>query len=233
MKGNRKTYVIGQMLGQCVYLGNDFHVGKERVRYSDFLCFCGTIFTGRTGSVAFGSKSCGCARRDRFKKNKKVSELQEGPKKKYPKLPGYDIWGTMKQRCLNPKSKKYVRYGAKGIKICDRWIDSFESFIEDMGPPPSPKHSLDRYPNKYGNYEPSNCRWATAVEQNHNKTNNLEITYNSKTKCLDEWCREFGIPYETAYSRFRKGYPVEFLFFNGPLPEGVIRRRGKAKTKEV
>lgn len=83
------------------------------------------------------------------------------------KTPEYRAWSSMWQRCTNPKNVRYARYGARGVTICDRW-QSFENFLADMGPRPSVGHSVDRNDND-GNYEPSNCRWATRSEQQRNK----------------------------------------------------------------
>jgi hypothetical protein len=79
----------------------------------------------------------------------------------------YYAWQNMKQRCLNPRNKYYHYYGARGIKVCDRWLNSFKNFLEDMGRKPSQRHSLDRK-NNDGNYEPKNCRWASRKVQMNN-----------------------------------------------------------------
>lgn len=81
---------------------------------------------------------------------------------------GYNSWVSMKQRCTNPNDKRYAAYGGRGIKVCDRWFDSFENFLADMGKRPSLKHSIDRIDND-GNYEPGNCRWATNSRQIFNR----------------------------------------------------------------
>lgn len=83
--------------------------------------------------------------------------------------PTYTSWCNMLARCHNPRASSYKYYGAKGIAVCERWL-KFEEFLADMGERPSSKHSLDRWPNRNGNYEPGNCRWATQSEQCRNKT---------------------------------------------------------------
>ena len=89
-------------------------------------------------------------------------------KKKRAWPPGYAIWHGMRQRCLNPNHASWKNYGGRGIQVCERWRRSFADFVADMGPRPSPTHSIDRI-DVNGNYEPGNCRWATPFQQSQNK----------------------------------------------------------------
>ena len=104
----------------------------------------------------------------------------------------------MKQRCLNPNSKRYPRYGGRGITICTRWLD-FANFLEDMGEVPEGK-SIDRI-NNDGNYEPSNCRWATKYEQANNTSRNRTYSYLGKTLTIAQWAEALGLSYKTLISR--------------------------------
>lgn len=94
--------------------------------------------------------------------------------------PEYAVWQMMRQRCNNPNQAKYPRYGGRGIRVCARWEESYANFIADMGPKPGSGYSVDRIDND-GNYEPSNCRWATPVEQAHNRHTSFEVRGLSPT----------------------------------------------------
>lgn len=118
----------------------------------------------------------------------------------------------MKSRCENPRNARYADYGGRGITVCDRWKDSFENFIADMGPPPTPSHSIEREDNSRG-YEPGNCRWATDIEQGNNQRSNVLIEYNGKTQTIAQWARELGMNYQTLRQRIQKyGWSVERAF---------------------
>lgn len=105
--------------------------------------------------------------------------------------PTYKSWGGAKQRCYNENHHKYHLYGARGVTMCDRWRDSYENFYADMGERP-PGTTLDRYPNSKGNYEPGNCRWATAVQQNNNRSINRMVTYRGVKMTATEAMRAAG-----------------------------------------
>jgi hypothetical protein len=133
------------------------------------------------------------------------------------KTPEYNAWDRMKARCYNPKYENYKWYGAKGITVCDRWLNSFENFLSDVGFRPSKEHSLDRFPNKFGNYEPGNVRWATRKEQARNTTRNRFITYNGETKTVVEWCEVLNLNQYTVRNRLQSNMPIERVFSKNTL----------------
>ena len=121
----------------------------------------------------------------------------------------YHIWSGIKQRCLDPKHQAYAIYGGAGVKICQRWLASFLDFYNDMGPRPSKEHSLDRFPNNDGDYEPGNVRWATKIEQVRNRRNTVYIVHNGENIKV---C-ELG---PLALNRFRLGWPYENIISGIP-----------------
>ena len=137
-----------------------------------------------------------------------MSTYSHGYSKRKQIRPEYISWYSMLRRCNNPKDKEYHNYGGRGISVCERW-SKFENFIADMGDKPSPHHSLDRYPDKNGNYEPSNCRWATMLEQGLNRRTNRNVTYMGKTQTVSQWSQELGINDTTIYQRIRYGWTME------------------------
>lgn len=115
----------------------------------------------------------------------------------------------MKQRCNYPKNKRYDRYGGRGIKVCERWNSNFLAFLEDMGKKPTNQHTLERIDNN-GDYEPSNCRWATNLEQSNNRIDSVIIESNGVALTIRGWSERLGIKYKTLRQRlFVYGWSTE------------------------
>lgn len=179
----------------------------------EVVCDCGKhAIVTRTSLVNGDSQSCGCLQREltalvtpeRFRTHG-MTETSE-----------YNIWCLIKRRCTNSHNNAYPRYGGRGITMCDRWLHSFENFYADMGPRPSPDHSIDRIDNDLG-YSPENCRWADETEQQNNRRNNVTVTHDGKTLTLFEWSQIAGVPVELIRSRYRQGMPPEKMLFDGEL----------------
>lgn len=123
--------------------------------------------------------------------------------------PERGIWHAMIARCHNPDNKGYRRYGGRGITVCPQWRESYDVFLADVGPRPSPEHSIDRI-EVNGNYEPGNVRWATMEEQSRNRTDNRYLTAFGKTQCMADWADELGLSRATLKDRLgRLGWSVE------------------------
>jgi hypothetical protein len=121
--------------------------------------------------------------------------------------PEYRSWRNLIARCYNRRNTRYASYGGRGIRVCDRWRDSFSNFREDMGQCP-PGCSIDRIDNN-GNYEASNCRWATRIQQARNKTTTRIIECNGKTLSMAEWAELTGIGFRIIHQRLKSGWTVE------------------------
>lgn len=152
------------------------------------------------------SKSCGCLSR----------ELARGPKPKLgemrvthgqSKTPVYKVWAAMLARCTHATNPAYRNYGGRGITVCERWL-RFENFIADMGQRPSAKHSIDRIDNN-GNYEPTNCRWATKKEQCNNMRSNRVLVLNGRAQTIAQWSEELGLSHDAIRKRLQRGDTVE------------------------
>jgi hypothetical protein len=123
----------------------------------------------------------------------------------------YSSWHEMKKRCLKKSHKSYPQYGGRGITIHPTWVRSFNAFLADMGYKPSTNHSIDRIDNN-GNYEPSNCRWATRKDQCNNTRRSKLLEYNGKQRPLSVWCYELGLDYQATKKQLLQGYPVSVVF---------------------
>lgn len=119
----------------------------------------------------------------------------------------YRSYQCMRTRCYTEDSGSYVRYGGRGIRVCDRWLASFESFLADMGLAPSSKHQLDRV-NPDGDYEPGNCRWATVQENNATRRNRIQVVVDGRSMLLSDAATNAGLKSSTVEARLRLGWTL-------------------------
>lgn len=177
------------------------------------ICKCGNVTVVKGGNLNSGNTtSCGCYKVE----SSSVRSLKHGESGTLENTTEYRSWQSMKSRCYNKANAAYSEYGGRGISVCERWLHSYENFIEDMGRKPSLSHSIDRYPNNNGNYEPGNCRWATKSEQSKNRRSNKYYEYNGVKKNQKDWANEVGADnrqfhkmlkrksFEQTYTHFKK-----------------------------
>lgn len=177
---------------------------KNKCAYWKGICDCGNEKITNSKSLQNGHcKSCGCIRSETTRDLKMSHGMT--------KTTEYGIWINMKARCYRKQSTSYKNYGGRGIKVCDRWLNSFENFISDMGLKPSKRHSIDRI-DVNGDYNPENCRWATTEQQFRNKRTALLLEIDGEVKTITEWARWFDISYCTVYKRKKKGITGIDLF---------------------
>lgn len=160
-----KANIIGRRFNRLVVKGYIPSCRNSKVKARAIcLCDCGNSRIIDVQSLrSKGSQSCGCLRDEKVRERKTIHGMFKSPE--------YLTWENMKNRCYYEKDASYKHYGARGIKICDSWLDKkygFLNFFKDMGSRPSKEHSIDRI-NNDGNYEPKNCRWATRSEQRRNQ----------------------------------------------------------------
>jgi len=168
----------GQVFGQWTVLSCD--IRKLRRRYCECECSCGSkyVVCAQTLSNGTSTRCANCYHDSRDVDN-------------HTSHPLYGIWRSMHNRCELKSNSNYNNYGKRGITVCKRW-DSFESFVNDMSPRHSKRHSLDRIDNCEG-YSPENCRWATSKQQCNNKRNNHLETYNGMTKNITQWAEHLNV----------------------------------------
>lgn len=171
------------------------------------ICDCGrqteVLRPHLTGSQ---SKSCGCLRAELNLVRRRTHGHSSGGRISR----AYSCYQSMLTRTSNSNSPEWKHYGGRGITCCDRWKDSFQNFIDDMGEPPAGL-SIER-DNVNGPYDPDNCRWATATEQQRNTRRNRVITKDGESLCLAQWAERHGLSSRTIRSRISRGWPIEELF---------------------
>lgn len=171
--------------------------GKNKRQHYICLCSCGNLTKVRRDSLTSGhTTSCGCfAVSQTIKRSKKHGGCG---------TPEYQAWINIRKRCYWEKHDHFAYYGGRGIKVCDKWLKSFANFLNDVGYRPSNEHSIERI-DFNGDYEPSNVRWATQLEQARNKSNNRLIEYNGVTRCLAEWAELYEINSSKIHYWARQG----------------------------
>lgn len=215
MKGRDVTGLRFGMLTAVRPLGFDNH----GVQLWLCRCDCGGESTPGVYSLLTGnSKSCGCRKRAVAVER----STTHGHTRNRSATPEYKAWSGMIGRCHRGTDKRFALYGARGITVCERWRESFANFLADMGPRPSPKHTIDREDND-GNYEPGNCRWATPKQQARNTRQTVVVEYRGERVPLRELAERFGHNYYMVYYRYRTGWSIEDAMHT---PSGVTR--GKA-----
>lgn len=202
------TPVAGQRFGRWVIIRE---VERQRgIRMVRCACDCGTESNVSLKNMMSGkSQSCGCLRR-RVMSETKVIHGQSGYRGK-DRGPLYMTWTDMRRRCYTPTARSFAYYGARGVKVCDRWMhgdgvkSGYECFANDMGSKPTPQHSLDRI-DVNGDYSAQNCRWATADVQANNKRSNRLVQFRGQRMNIGEAIRLSGIPEWTVYERLARGW---------------------------
>ena len=121
----------------------------------------------------------------------------------------------MKSRCLNPSTPGFHNYGGRGIRICSEWVRSFSGFFRDVGAKPGPGYSIDRFPNKNGDYEPGNVRWATQTQQMRNTRYNSVIVFHGESLSIAEAAERVGLKPNTVIYRLRRGWTPENALLPG------------------
>lgn len=210
MRKRKEILKKGDRFGLLEILGDGPDVnGVGRVNRTVICkCDCGNVVVKRIYCITTGdTKSCGCLSKTHGKSGSRE----------------HIIWKSMIQRCANKNRQSYKDYGGRGISVCERW-KKFENFLSDMGIAPNGS-TIDRIDND-GNYEPSNCRWATHKEQSSNKRCNVVISAYGKTKTAKEWAREIGISEFTIYARVKNGFVGE-----NALSKTSLRYKGNRPLK--
>lgn len=165
---------------------------KGALYYWNCKCDCGGTAIVPRSCLNGGTQSCGCLHREATQKFLGKHFMTNSIT--------YKSWLNMRRRCNDPKNNRYERYGGRGIKVCDRWNESFQSFLQDVGERPSLDHSIERRDNNRG-YEPNNCYWASRQEQSNNKKTSVLWQFNDRKQTIGEWSKETGIGWDTLKSR--------------------------------
>jgi len=216
----RSRNLIGEKFGRLTVFG---FAGFDKRGQRIWNCRCadGNEVLVTSGSLISGNTaSCGCLKIDRTKESRTTHGLSTSR--------DYFVWHGMLRRCTDPKCKNFAEYGARGITVCDRWLD-FENFIADMGRK-LPGMTLDRVDNSSG-YSPDNCQWVTRAVQNRNKRTNRLVTHNGETLTISQWAERSGINQRTLLRRLNRGTPIA-LALSVPRADKATGKQTRFTTPE-
>lgn len=194
----KKSEMIGKRFGRLIVVSEEepyVSLSGKRVLVYKCKCDCGNVKNVRGTHLRQGRvKSCGCLKAEQETHgNDRIAH----------------IWMHMKNRCYNPKSTSYKNYGARGITICDEWINDFFAFKKwALENGYNDKLSIDRIDNN-GGYEPTNCKWSSDVEQGRNRRNTIMLSCDGETRPLTEWAEITGINQKTLRNRKYLGWTDE------------------------
>lgn len=216
---NQRRDLMGQKFNRLTAVRPD--VNRHGRTYWVCRCECGNEKSVSTTHLLCNkTKSCGCALTEFLVGRSTHRATCDGTPDRRKHTAEYSAWSSLKNRCDSPDCPQYASYGGRGIRVCDRWSNRFEDFLTDMGPRPSPNHSIDRYPDNDGNYEPGNCRWATRKEQNRNRRSSLFLAAFGQALTLAEWSEKTGIDRQTIRQRLKHGWTAEKALGTPARPYG-------------
>lgn len=207
---------------------------NRRLRFWLCQCDCGNQIEVRESLLAAGWKgSCGCLAADSRRETGR-KRATHGASRNGKLTPEYIAWNNCRSRCYDPKNTHYKDYGGRGIKVCPEWRNSFSRFLADVGPRPSPKHSLDRFPDNDGNYEAGNVRWATQQQQQRNNRKTYYLTIDGVTRCIVEWEEVAGLSRGTIHYRMNAGWSKDQLLTpHDPLKIRSCRKGWETRRNAV
>lgn len=203
--------VTGMEIGNWAVIGPGLPTHDGSGPWFECRCSCGKLRSVWGYTLANGkSTNCGCARnRQNGNRIKCISTRHGHCRTPKTQSKEWRAWNAMIRRCTYPSMDRYPRYGGRGITVCDKWRHSFQAFLADVGPAPTPSHTLGRIKND-GHYEPGNVEWQLKGTQARNKSSNRVITHNGESLTLIEWCERTGLKRQTIQMRLDVyGWSVE------------------------